>query len=728
MEKHSDLFGVESIIGKTNELHVNNLGGGTNTNPWAANDSASRAQMYTSHLSQVPVIAQPSVRRTLTGVEREYGRYTFQQKIPEEGQFIRVIDKYPTQGAYRFSYNPQKLAVYRSNNPKYPNGAYFGVMDVSTYNIRHQYFGFMYKPKGNRMNMLVEGGEATEGMVIATSPSIDQHENYLTGVSSNMLYMSLHTTIEDGVLANSAWLERYKSVGIESRAGTWGNRCYPIGLYSSNGVYRAHPEIGQKIAPHGILYAIREYDELLAVVDMTEKALSEPDFIFDQLVYGKPGAEVIDITVFHDHNLDRVNNDEKTPKGIDAQSRRYYDALFSQQNKLIDMYETLKRQHGERLVLHPNLHRMIVWAYAFTNHKSVQQPDGARVNMTYRRAPVGDFRTEIVFKYDIVPSVGSKVTTMHGGKGVIVQIRKPEDMPRWPDGTTADLVMDNDSNIKRMNLGGVFEQATNAFGAQMTRRVHEIMGVKGVVATAGVGGSLNNQSLVDQAYEELMEFYGIASPYMAELMRREISHNPTYRMSHVTAVCNDGIYLWLPPHTEDIGATIIDRLESRYGLEMHPVTYRDSNGQFTTTKQKMLIGETYIIMLEKNGFDWSSVASPKRQHFGILARMTNMDKHSTPGRENAVRITGEAEIRLLSALVPDYVVADLLDRPNNPAAHKAEVRSILEAKNPAQIELAVDRNKVPLGGNRAIQFIKHIMWCCGISLRSLGKRAKGIFK
>jgi DNA-directed RNA polymerase, beta subunit/140 kD subunit len=380
------------------------------------------------------------------------------------------------------------------------------------------------------------------------------------------------------------------------------------------------------------------------------------------------------------------------------------------------MYENLKRQHGDKLVLHPNLHRMIVWAYAFTNHRSVQQPNGARVNLTYRRAPVGDFRTEIVFKYDIIPSVGSKVTNCHGGKGVIVQIREPEDMPHWPDGTTADLVMDNDSNIKRMNLGGPFEQATNAFGAQLTRRAQVIMAQPGVI-----------QTNYNQAWEELMEYYSIVSPLMHEFMVREMVDVPR-RNQHVDAVLKDGIYLWLPPHTPDIGSEIIDRLDRRYGLEMHPVTYRDSNGNLTTTKQKMLIGETYIIMLEKNGFDWSSVASPKRQHFGILARMTNMDKHSTPGRENAVRITGEAEIRLLLALIPDYVVADLLDRPNNPAAHKAEVRSILEAKNPARIELAVDRRKVPLGGNRAIQFIRHIMWCCGITLTSVGKRVKGLFK
>lgn len=288
---------------------------------------------------------------------------------------------------------------------------------------------------------------------------------------------------------------------------------------------------------------------------------------------------------------------------------------------------------------------------------------------------------------------------------MIVEIREPEDMPRWPDGTAADLVMDNDSNIKRMNLGGLFEQATNAFGEQITQSIRTLVASE---ADRGVA--------YQKAYDVLLEYYSIASPLMYQYVQRKLV-TPQHRNNHVDAVLKDGIYLWLPPHTPDIGAELISRLHKRYGLRRYPVTYKNSVGGFSTTKQSVLIGETYIVMLEKNGMGWSSVASPKRQHFGILARMTNADKHSAPGRENAVRITGEAEIRLMLALLPDYVVADLLDRPNNPSAHKQEVRSILQAENPAQIERAVDRNKIPLGGNRAIQFIRHVMWCCGVALK-----------
>lgn len=716
MGNNNDLFGIESTYGSSNELHIDNLGAGSNTNPWAGNDSASRAQMYCSHIAQVPVIAHPSVRRTLTGVEREYGRYTFQQRMPEDGRIEAVVDKYPVSVAGGFKRNPQKLVAYRTSDDLHPSAATFGVMDLQTYHIRHQYFGFMYKQKGNRLSMLHEGAQIDAETEFSISPALDEHENYRTGVSSNMLYLSLHTTIEDGVLARRKWLERFTSVGIESRSDSWGNRCYPIGLYSSNGVYRAHPEIGQRIADHGLVYAIREYDELLAVVDMTPEALSKPDYVFDRLVYGKPGAEVIDVTVFHDHNLDRVNTEEKTPAGIDAQSRRYYEALLAQQHKLIELYEGLRRKHGDRLMVRPNFQRMLVWAYGFTNHPSGQPAGSGRINLTYRRAPIDDFRTEIVFKYDIVPSVGSKVTTMHGGKGVVVEIREDEDMPRWPDGTIADLVMDNDSNIKRMNLGGLYEQATNAFSRQVTVMVRNCMA--------------EQTKPQDQRYREafaiLMEYYSIASPLMHMFVQRTLTDDNLIA-NHVAAVVADGIYLWLPPHTPGIGGDIIRKLEERYGLEMHPVTYRAANGKMETTVDPMLIAETYIIMLEKNGFDWSAVASPKRQHYGILARMTNMDKHSTPGRENAVRITGEAEIRLLLALLPDYVVADILDRPNNPAAHKAELRSIIEADNPAQIEMAVDRRKVKMDGNRAIQFIRHVMWCCGIVMRRIkGKKNKGV--
>lgn len=710
MELHSDLFGIENIYGKTNQLHVMNLGMGANLNSWAGNDSASRAQMFTSHLAQVPVIANPSIRRTLTGTEREYGHYTFKQRITEEGLFYRILDKYPL---HQFRTNPQKLAVYRATGHGH-NTAYYGVVDISTYNIRHQYFGFMFKPKGNNLNHVRENEPAVEGMVISQSPSIDEQGNHRMGVSSNMLYMSLHTTIEDGVFARRKWLERFKSTGIEGRTAITGDRCYLINLYGDDVHYRGHAELGGKIAEHGIAMAVRDFDPLLAVVEMTPEALRKPDFVFDKLIYGKPGAEIIDITVYHDHNLDRVNNEEKTPIGIDQQSKRYYEALHSQQMKLISLYEELKRKHGDSLVLEPNFHRMITWAYAFTNHSSVQQPQGSRVNLTYRRAPVGDFRTDLVFKYDIMPSVGSKVTTMHGGKGVVVRIGEDHEMPQWEDGTIADLVMDNDSNIKRMNLGGVFEQATNAFSRQITKQVRAVM----------ADATLIQAQRYEQAYSILQEYYSLASPLMHEFMNRTMT-DPQRRVGHVDAVVKDGIYLWLPPNTEDIGAVLIDRLERRYGLEMHPVRYLDSRGEYVWTKQKMLIAETYIIMLEKNGFDWSSVASPKRQHYGILARMTNMDKHSTPGRENAVRSTGEAEIRLLLALLPDYIVADILDRPNNPAAHKAEVRAIIGAANPAQIEMAVDRRKIPLGGNRAIQFIRHVMWCCGIALSRMKSKIGG---
>lgn len=713
MGNNSDLFGIESVYGKSNELHIDNLGLGANLNPWAANDSASRAQMFTSHLAQVPVIADPSIRRTLTGVEREYGRYTFQQRMPEDGRVEAIIDKYPANVTGSARRSPQKLVAYRTVDMLHPKAATFGVMDIQSYHIRHQYFGFMYKPKGQRMNMIRETEQIDAETVFATSPAIDANENYQMGVSSNMLYLSLHTTIEDGILARRKWLERFTATGIESRSDSWGNRRYPIGLYSSNGVFRAHPEIGQKIADHGLVWAIRDYDKLLAVVDMTPEALSKPDYVFDHLVYGKPGAEVIDITVYHDHNLDRINTEEKTPAGIDSQSRRYYEALKAQQSKIISLYEKLRKDHGERLVLRPSFQRLVVWAYGFTNHPSVQQPQSGRVNLTYRRAPIDDFRTELVFKYDIKPSVGSKLTTMHGGKGVVVEIREDEDMPRWPDGTIADLVMDNDSNIKRMNLGGLYEQATGAYNRQVTVMVRNVMNDL----------SISQEQRYRDAFAILMEYYSIASPHMHEYVKRRINRDDLIA-NHVAKVVADGIYLWLPPHTEGIGAEIARKLEMRYGLEMHPVTYRAANGELVTTKDPMLIAETYIIMLEKNGFDWSAVASPKRQHYGILARMTNMDKHSTPGRENAVRITGEAEIRLLLALLPDYVVADILDRPNNPAAHKAELRSIISAPNPAQIEMAVDRRKVPLGGNRAIQFIRHVMWCCGIVMRRKTKKNK----
>ena len=54
-------------------------------------------------------------------------------------------------------------------------------------------------------------------------------------------------------------------------------------------------------------------------------------------------------------------------------------------------------------------------------------------------------------------SVGDKISGRHGNKGIIAKIVPEEDMPRLPDGTPVDIVLNPLGVPSRMNVGQILE-------------------------------------------------------------------------------------------------------------------------------------------------------------------------------------------------------------------------------------------------------------------------------
>lgn len=122
-----------------------------------------------------------------------------------------------------------------------------------------------------------------------------------------------------------------------------------------------------------------------------------------------------------------------------------------------------------------------------------------------------------------------------------------------------------------------------------------------------------------------------------------------------------------------------------------------------------------MLLLEKTGSDWSAVSSAKLQHFGLPSKLTNRDKHSAPGRNHPVRLLGEDEVRLFSAMVGSEIAAEFLEMSNNPTAHKHIMANILRADKPTGIENIIDRNVVPKGNARPLVFARHMLECAGMA-------------
>ena len=316
---------------------------------------------------------------------------------------------------------------------------------------------------------------------------------------------------------------------------------------------------------------------------------------------------------------------------------------------------------------------------------------------TYRATPLDDWSVEITYTYDYIPGIGSKITGLHGNKGVISDILEDEDMPRDRWGRVADVIMDPDSVGKRMNDGCFYEQYSGSSLWQMTEYIREIY--------PNVGP--------ERCYEILIDYYGCLSGPMV-YRTEKTCQTADRRREHVESVVKDGIYLYMPPGTPEIGADQVRNLMRKYPLLKGPVVYRGRSGNVVETHDDVIIGNMYIVLLEKTGTDWSAVASLKQQHHGVPAKLTQRDKYSLPWREQPNRSIGEAEGRLMMAYIEQTVVLDMLEIPNSPSAQRFIARNILTAAKPTDIEEIIDRNILRRGMSRALLFVKHILECAGI--------------
>lgn len=670
--------------------------------PWVDHDSSSRVQMFSSHIGQTLVIKGATERYCQTGMEREYAKYTFSTKMPVDAQVIKVIERYrPTLGKDAIRENPQTIVIYEEEQSKR-----IGVLSLTRYCSYHQYFGFEYRNKPAR-SKLVPGEYIKAGTVLQDSPAVTDDGGYKYGIEANIAFMTHPAVSEDGVWVSRDFLPKLAFKTYETRVVEFSGRRIPLNLYGDATTYKPFPDIGDVIREDGLLMALRPYDENLAGAEMSVNDLQKPDPIFDKLVYaGGPGGRVVDIRVHHD----RDNPQASTPMGMEQQAQKYDEARRYFYQEIYNEYLRLRRLRGEALVLTPEFNRLVIEAISVVGTPK----DGKRIVKLYRQAPLDDWRVEFVIEYEITPTIGFKLTDTHGGKGVICHISDPEDMPVDADGNRADLVMDPNSIVSRMNLGRPYEQYTNAARRDVAKRIRTELGIAKddlQVLSKLTKLEASNDPALTWAWDYLLGFYKIVTP--ATFVWMTSGEYRATRSEHLAAVIQKDIFLYMPPDSGVDSVEMVMELEKYYRPTYGPVTYRGNSGRLITTKKSVRIGSVYIILLEKIGDDWTAVSSGKLQTFGMLAQVTNSDKYSAPSRTQAIRALGEAELRIYQSYAGPQITADIHDRNNNPATHAEIVRTLLEADRPTNITSVVDRNKIPLGSSKPLQLVKHIAECGG---------------
>lgn len=645
--------------------------------------SAARQAMYGSHIAQHLTIDGATVRKCQSGVERQFGKATFHVKMPMNGEIRAVIDKYPNDPI-----SPVTTVIYENMER-----GIIDHIDIPYHHCLHNHFGFRYKRTENVMR-LTEWSHLREGTILADSPSVTKDGDYMPGAELNVVYMSHPGIIEDGALISETGCKIMTATGFEKRHGSWGHKYFPLGLYTKEGgEYQPHPNVGETIRPDGLLFAMREYNPITAGINMAADMLTRVDHVFDKRVYGIPNAKVVDVEA----RTGLSSGTPKTPVGMDAQAKRYHQA----QAKYYSEIE--RRTYGAigktRRTIAPKLHRLIVEGLVFKNNSSGR----SRTRQIYNLQPLDEWRVSITFEYKMVPNVGSKITDTVGGKSVIVRKMRDEDMPTDQWGRRAHVITDGNSTIKRLNPGRLYEQWFNAQGDQMQRR---LIKMKEEAASPS--------SFYAEAWDLLLRFYTLISPLMVDaLLDPDYKGSPKY---HVDQVIKEGVHYWLPTHSP---ITLLDayrNLSREFPLEKGPVTFRGHLGHMVTSRRPVIVASVYFLLLEKTGDEWSAVSSTKLNTHGIPAKPNKNDKYSAPGKTTPVRLTGEAEDRILAMAVGSAPTAELLEMSNSPPLHKLAIRTLYHADQPTNLEVVIPDQSLLGRGGRNLAFSQHSLLISGVQL------------
>lgn len=286
-------------------------------------------------------------------------------------------------------------------------------------------------------------------------------------------------------------------------------------------------------------------------------------------------------------------------------------------------------------------------------------------------------------------------------------------MPVDCEGNRADIVVDPNGTLNRMNPARLYEQYISAAAAKAEKIVHDILQLPKMSADAAKMMLLSkDEATIWAAMGELIQFHTITNPLVGEWFKSgRIGRDP---IDFLATVLESGVCVYYPPDNQAYPEDVVLTLEkSKFRPPYGKVSYVGNSGIRRTTRENIRIGSLYIIQLNKPGDDWNATATYRLHHYGVPAVITKADKNLKPTREQPTRGTGESELRSIIAYCGGMLAAEILDRNNSPQIGALIADTIQTCENPANIERIVDREKHPFGTQRPLMIVNHMLACAG---------------
>lgn len=676
-----------------------------NQNNFAGNDSASRKQMASGNYGQAVTLIQAMLRDFPTGTEVEYGKYQFNNKMPATAIIIDVIeDIVPSSGRGGLTQSPSKLVIYEDVD----TGRY-GSFTMPTYISHHKLFGVPLHPTTEGANL--RPGQALHNGTVLNTTS-DHHENgeIMVGRPARIGFITLPGVTEDSTIISDRAAEEFGFWCYEKRTFSIGREYWPENIYGGTNPgdpYQFAPNIGEFVGKNGTLVALRKRAGRWASLDMTRARTRSPYRSFDRIIRATPGAEVVNVEVFHDGDQKQTN----LPTEVATYIERYDAAKRRRNARLIDLYKRLEKEHNGRAPMTREFHAEIKRALNYNNPLGLP---GRR--LCYKKDDIDEYRITITFRYRLKAGMAVKSTDFHGGKGVIGEVRRWQDMPTDQHGRPLDFVVDPMSLTKRMNLGKVIEPRLSSTTLEYTRLLRADLGLPDEPIDLTIARGLVEQMSVewrDQWFTQLQSLYKLLSPWQHEFLT---TYNAEDIIDHLTHAVGIRVRPWLPTNNPVVYSDAHKELRENHPVNKGVMTFNTHEGIPVTTVDEMVSGNIYQMVLEKIGRDLSGVSSTRILSNGVPGKMSSSEKGTGHIRSNAVRLPSETDLRWMLMAMGGTAIRDLQERGNSPEIHEVLYESILTADNPMDIASAIPRDRFDMNHNRIGKQVRQLQMCNGVKI------------
>lgn len=632
--------------------------------PFECTNSAPRKNMFSSQYQQKVCLENPEIPYIATGYENLFGHHSSSFiKSDRQWRVIGKIEKFSNCPGHHYF-----LFLIDENNN-------MTVVERISYCHNTETYGFMYD--NTFLDSLEVGSTIPVDTTIKKSKSFDNYDNYMTGKNLRVAYIADARTTEDAIEVSEYAAQALARTEIKTLAILINDNDIPLNLYGDDSVYKFIPDIGEDIK-NGILCGTRTERNDESFFTQSAARLKIP--MINDVTF-KAQGKIVDINVYCNRDIASSNN------GIYEGQLSYYDRDYkrfcSEVVELLRNYVDNSMYHKsyELSSLYTRCHDVISGKQYFKDNAF----SNIIVEVTvYRKAPLEE---------------GDKITSRHGGKGVISKIIPNDRMPRV-HGTddVIDLIWNQSTCVNRLNPGQLFELSLNFIASRLV----DTMATRILDA--------------QQCIELMSDFFYRLSPEYAKAFEDEINacvndDEVLFTMGDWITEEGDSLYIVLEPISEAISLEKLMELYAEYKW-IKPVfidvPIEGSRGRirFVQSQKPSIIAKQYIYRMKQNA---------EEKHSSTSLSATNVRNQNSKSKASKMYIRvhsntpirfGEMENNILLAMGAEIQVQNQMIYSTSPQARR-DVKQLLN-----QYELNVQLT--PDGKSRSAEILNAIIKPMGL--------------